>query len=206
MARRQNRRSRSRTEDAEAPPLPTRASIEQSALLYLGRYDASSSHLRQVLRRKVRRILDAQPPEAERGPAEARSGAWVEEVVAKVLELGLVDDQRYATAVARRLERRGTSHRAMQAKLREKGVPQEIVNEVLGGGPSGDSELVAASALARRRRLGPYRVDPEAREARRERDLAALARAGFNFDVARRIIDAEDVASLPEREMHSAFD
>ncbi|MDE0409722.1 MAG: RecX family transcriptional regulator, partial [Alphaproteobacteria bacterium] len=45
-------------------------------------------------------------------------------------------------------------------------------------------------ALARRRRLGPWR-DPAERAARRQKDLAAMARAGFRLDVARQVIDAE---------------
>jgi regulatory protein len=40
----------------------------------------------------------------------------------------------------------------------------------------------------RRRRLGPYRPQEE-RAARRQRDLGALARAGFSFDVARRALE-----------------
>ena len=48
----------------------------------------------------------------------------------------------------------------------------------------------AAARYARRRRLGPFRAAPE-REERRQRDLAALARAGFAYDVARRVIEAE---------------
>jgi regulatory protein len=59
----------------------------------------------------------------------------------------------------------------------------------------GDSELVAAYNYARRRRLGPYRAQ-EARDERRERDLAALARAGFGFDTARRVVDATSVEDL----------
>jgi regulatory protein len=43
--------------------------------------------------------------------------------------------------------------------------------------------------VARRRRLGPYR--PAERATFREKDLAALARAGFGFALARSVIDAE---------------
>ena len=56
-----------------------------------------------------------------------------------------------------------------------------------------DPELERAVAYVRRRRLGPMRHDPEQRRARRERDLAAVARAGFPFGVALRVIDAEDL-------------
>ena len=56
-------------------------------------------------------------------------------------------------------------------------------------------ELQAAIALARRRRLGVYRL-AAARADYRDRDLAALARAGFSYDIARRVIEAEDEAAL----------
>ena len=52
-------------------------------------------------------------------------------------------------------------------------------------------------ALARRRRLGPFRL-PEQRADRRTKDLAAMARAGFAFDVARKVIDATDPDALDE--------
>ena len=58
-------------------------------------------------------------------------------------------------------------------------------------------EWRAAVALARRRRLGPYRPDNE-RKDKRARDLAAMARAGFDYDVARKVIDAASVDALDE--------
>jgi len=48
----------------------------------------------------------------------------------------------------------------------------------------------------RRRKLGPYRA-PEAREARYQKDLGALGRAGFSFDLAKRALaSTEDDATL----------
>ena len=44
-------------------------------------------------------------------------------------------------------------------------------------------------AFARRRKLGPFR--PGERAPYRDKDLAAMARAGFRFDVARRIVEGE---------------
>jgi regulatory protein len=60
-----------------------------------------------------------------------------------------------------------------------------------------EPDLAAAIAYARRRRLGPWRQGDD-REEHRERDLAALARQGFGYDTARRVIEAENVASLEE--------
>ncbi|MGH6947427.1 MAG: regulatory protein RecX, partial [Kiloniellales bacterium] len=61
----------------------------------------------------------------------------------------------------------------------------------------GEPELKAALAFARRRRLGPYRAEPD-RAGRRERDLAALARQGFAYELARRVIDCRDPAALED--------
>jgi len=58
-----------------------------------------------------------------------------------------------------------------------------------------EPDLAAALAFARRRRLGPYRASA-ARGAHRTRDLAALGRQGFAYALARRVIEAADLADL----------
>ena len=61
---------------------------------------------------------------------------------------------------------------------------------------SGNAEIEAALRYARRRRLGPYRVDREIATENRQRDLASLGRAGFSYDTARRVVDADDPEDL----------
>ena len=58
-----------------------------------------------------------------------------------------------------------------------------------------DPELTAAVTLAKRRRLGPFAAKPPDGE-QREKHLAALARAGFSYDVARRVIDGKDIDGI----------
>lgn len=53
-----------------------------------------------------------------------------------------------------------------------------------------DPNIAAAAAYARRRRLGPWRR-PDIREEKRDKDMAALARQGFGYDTATRIINSE---------------
>ena len=57
-------------------------------------------------------------------------------------------------------------------------------------------EWQAAVALARRRRLGPFRQKD--RKEHRDRDLAAMARGGFEYQLARKVIDATDADALDE--------
>jgi regulatory protein len=111
----------------------------------------------------------------------------IDEVVAKSLKIGLIDDTRYAEARVATLRRRGGSARAIQAKLSAKGVDRSTIAAALEG-EEGDEEQ-AARAFARRRKLGPFR--PGERAPYRDKDLAAMARAGFRFDVARSIVEGE---------------
>jgi regulatory protein len=65
------------------------------------------------------------------------------------------------------------------ARLAAKGVDAEAARAAVP--EDTDTELAAALILARRRRLGPFRTDAA---ADLQRELAALARAGFSRAVA----------------------
>ncbi len=84
-------------------------------------------------------------------------------------------------------------------QLKAKGVGQDDIAAALAtiGEAWADSELVAACNHARRRRLGPWRTRGDRRE-QRQRDLASLARAGFSYPIAARIVDCEDAEALEQ--------
>ncbi len=173
------------------PKPVTAARLEKAALAHIDRYATSAANLRQVLLRRVER--SARLHDTDR----AEATAWVDAIIAKLLERRLLDDTAYARARANSLHRAGASRRKIAAMLQRKGVARSDIAGALAAldDEYDDSELVAAYNYARRRRLGPYRA-PEARADRRERDLAALARAGFGFDAARRVVDARSVEDL----------
>jgi len=109
-----------------------------------------------------------------------------------------VDDRAHARARLRRLVQRGASVRRLRADLAERGIAPVIAAEELAGlgeELGADPERVAARALLRRRGLLP---EPGAdwTEDRRRRALAALARAGFSYEVASGVV-AENVGPGP---------
>ncbi len=157
------------------------AYLQRAAMAYLERYSSSAENLRRVLRRKVDKRCRL------RGEDPAEFHELIDEVVAKSLRIGLIDDSRYAEARVATLRRRGGSARAIQAKLSAKGIDRTTIAAALEG-EEGDEEQ-AARAFARRRKLGPFR--PGERAPYRDKDLAAMARAGFRFDVARAIVEGE---------------
>lgn len=170
-----------RAERARRPPNVTRAGLEAAALRYLERFDCSVSRLRKVLSERVGKAARAGVAEAAAAPA------IIEELLARYQSSGLIDDQRFAKNFAARQRDRGMSRRMIEQKLRARGIGADVLQELLPRNESAASELEAARAFARRRRLGPHRK-PELRDEYRRKDLMAMARAGFNYDTASRVV------------------
>ncbi|MBX9934587.1 MAG: RecX family transcriptional regulator [Methylobacterium sp.] len=178
----------------DVPKPVTSAYLERAALHYLERYSASVSMLRRTLARRVQKRCRL------RGEDPAAFADLVEATVTRAVSAGLVDDSRFTEARIASLRRRGASSRAVSAKLSAKGIAREIVAAALererDAAEEGDGAAIeedAARAYARRRRLGPWR-QPHLRSQQRDRDLAAMARAGFPYSLASRIVDAEPAA------------
>jgi regulatory protein len=165
------------------------AMLNDAALAYLARYAATELSLRWVLERRVERWarLAAGSGDSEsitESAAVARQVARA--VVAKLAAAGAVNDTTYAESRAVSLRRAGRSRRAVTAHLAAKGVSSEIARAAV---PNDDaSELAAALVLARRRRLGPFRVGAKPDSAGYRKELAVLARAGFAQAVASRAL------------------
>lgn len=176
---------------AKVPRL-TAASLENAAVHYLERFSASTHNLRRVLNNRVLRA------QRRGGEVPADIEATIEAVIAKLVRLKLIDDEAFAAQRSLSLRRRGGSVRQIRGRLRLAGIDADNIERALDtadaeftAGDDGAGELRAALRLAERRRLGPYRL--KQRQDYRDRDLAALARAGFSFDIARRVIEAPSV-------------
>ncbi|MGK0359646.1 MAG: regulatory protein [Bradymonadia bacterium] len=187
----------SRRRDPDAPVKPqTPRRLENGALAHLQRFTASEFELRRVLKRRISR---AEAKGAEQDRAELEEA--IDDIITRFKGRQLVDDAALAHGLVRSYRGRGLSRRAIQHKLRGKGIDSEFVDAALSQwdealieermddeGPV-DPDLDAAWRLARRRRFGPYRRDNRAE--RRDRDLAAMGRAGFGYGIAKTIIDAQ---------------
>jgi regulatory protein len=161
-------------------PPPDESALRQAALTHLARYSTTQAGLLRVLGRRIDRWARA----AEAAPEQVTAcQVAAREVVVALAGMGAVDDAAFAAGRARSLHRAGRSRRAIAAHLQAKGVPAELVALP----DDAASELSAAILYMGRRRIGPFRLEPD--PAQRQRDLARLARAGFGADIAMRALD-----------------
>ena len=175
----------------KVPRKVTRKSLENSAFYYLRRYTSSSENLRRILFKRVKRSAEYHGTDVSAGQL------WVHEIIEKFLANKLLDDIRYAETKCLSVHRKGGSKQTIRKMLREKGIAPDIIEQTftLLDQYSIDPELIAAAITARRRRLGPYRSRGH-RDNFREKDLASLARAGFNYSIASWVIDVETIDHL----------
>ncbi|MBE7184113.1 MAG: regulatory protein RecX [Methylobacterium mesophilicum] len=182
-------------QEAEAAETSITARMRQwarrSAVDYLSKHSSSSENLRKVMQRRATR----------RFPEIGADGAvtLAQEAMAFCREHAFVDDQAYAEMKVRSGVRKGHSQRRIALTLATKGVEREVSDEAL----KASDDLAAAAALARRRRIGPWRKSDLDLDSKRK-EMATFARNGFSGDVAFRVMDmsieeAEDAIDEAER-------
>ena len=85
----------------------------------------------------------------------------------------------------------GKSPRYILGKLREKGVDEAIVNSLMDAQEY--DPLETALKLAKKKKIGPFCADETLRRERHNKDLAILVRAGFDYDIAIKVLNSSDV-------------
>ncbi len=170
----------------------TPARLENIALHYLDRYSTSAENLRRVLARRVWKTAYHHPDTDIEEYA-----SLIDDLIRRYQECHMLDDPAYARAQATSQNRRGKSIRAIRAALATKGLTAPVIDDAVAilGEEDADPDLAAALAHARRRRIGPYRTR-DIDDKGREKELAALARAGFSYGIARRIVAANTVEEI----------
>ena len=190
------------------PPPIDSARLEELALAYVARFATSAAKLEGYLRRKLRERGWAGAGEGkdEDGGAADRTVAGI---VARFVAAGYIDDQAFARAKTGSLLRRGYGQRRIARDLDAAGIGADDRAAVRSGMRA---QRQAALLMARKRGFGPFGRATNAKaasedgsggpalpdRARREKQLAAMLRAGHSLDSARELVDAPSVQAAEQ--------
>lgn len=167
----------------EAPPPPlTPAALERSALWHLGRRALTTAELRAALLKKAQR--HAPTPD---------SGAWIDALLARFVSSRLLDDAATSRGRVEGGRARGWSRRRIEQRLR--GVDAETradaftqADEALPRPDGVTAELAAAHVFVAKKNLRAKPLD---------KAMAALARQGFAYGVAKAALTAPQPPEAP---------
>ena len=163
------------------------AKVEELALAYVARFATSAAKLERYLVRKLRERGWDGAEESGREPDLAA-------LIGRYVALGYIDDAAFARAKGGSLLRRGYGPRRVRQALAEAGIGEATRAEARA---SAAAERRAALALARKRGFGPFGPARPDRQ-QREKQLAAMLRAGHPLDSAREMVDAASEAAAEE--------
>lgn len=157
----------------------------------------TESDPREVARIIALRLLDAKPrTEGELAAALCDRGIpsdVADELVARYVDVGLLDDRAYARLwVESRMRSRGLGTTALRQELRRHKIPDPLIEETLAEVDPGDS--VAAAVDSVRGRVARCSLPLSQKDERRL--LGFLMRRGHGLDRAREVlrIAVDDVA------------
>lgn len=169
------------------PPKPLgQARLQELALAYVARFATSRVKLERYLSRKLRERgwEDENPPD-------------INALSDKYVELGYIDEPAFARARSGGLLRRGYGPRRVEQVLEEAGIGADLREDIR---PGVRKIRHSALTMARKRRFGPFAIANPDRPAR-EKQIAAMLRAGHDLDSALRLVNA---ASALEAEQWTA--
>ena len=173
--------------------------LRDLALHYVGRYATSKARLVRYLTRKIGEVgwAEGAPPVDLLALADEFEG------------LGYISDAGYAQMRANGLAGRGYGHRRIDQDLRANGIDDSLRAELLriGDDESDPSDFVAqrldavdrraaAITFARRKHIGPF-AQSVAGADRRRKQTAQMLRAGHDFDIVRKLVNA-DPGNIPD--------
>lgn len=169
------------------PKKITESYLHNSGLYYLERFASSKANFIDVMMRKVKKSCYVHVDQDFDVCAE-----MVLKTAEKFETLELLNDEVYARGKVRSLRLAGKSQRYIVGHLKQKGVSASLVQKHLTlydeehSAASEDSEWQALNVFARKKRIGPYRGT---KETTAEKELGRLARAGFSYELSRRLLD-----------------
>lgn len=175
----------------KGPKIPkkiTEKYLYNSGLAYLQRFPSSTAHFKAVMSRKIDKSCRHHADQDKEACI-----ALLDKVTAQFAGLGYLNDELYLKGMINSLRGRGLSAAVIRLKLKQKGLPAEDIKAALAAHDEEyeSDDLSSALKLCRRKKIGAY-----AREAldvgRKQKWLAALARAGFSYEIATKALEMEN--------------
>ena len=159
--------------------------LRDLAYSYLEKYNPSKQQLKVYLLKKyLTKIKGTQ--------SKKEVTLIINQIIDSLEKQKVLNEELYSDSKARMFLRRGYSLSKINQSLRIKGVDEKHIKQSLEKIKDNvmEPDFVSALKLCKRRRIGPLRPESN-RELFYKKDMGILARAGFSFDLSKRVLNLE---------------
>ena len=166
--------------------------LRNSAMSYLARYEVSIHQFESTMKRKLSNF--------QHDLSETESIKFIDLIKNEMISAKFIDDKRFAEIKVRSMRRQGNSQRLIYAKLKEKGLSNDVIQSAIDIVDEGheDAEMIAALKFIKKKNIGIYykneKINDETNEyTLREKWFEVLSRKGFTLEVIRKVINIKDI-------------
>ena len=159
--------------------------LKDMAYSYIEKYSPSKQQLKVYLMKKV--LIKFKTTKSKKEISEL-----IDNVLVSLEQNKFLNDELYSDSKSRTLLRRGYSLNKINQSLRMKGIDQKFIKQSIEKIKNKEIEpdFVSALKLCKRRRIGAIRPNAN-RELFYKKDMGVLARAGFDYDLSKRVLNLE---------------
>jgi regulatory protein len=166
--------------------------MRNSAISYLARYEVSEFQFRNTMIRKLSNF--------ENELDEKLKFEIIDKIKKEMIVARYIDDKRFAESKSRSIRRQGGSERLIFAKLKEKGVSDNIIKFAIDivDEENENAEIIAAVNFIKKKKIGVFyklkRVDKEIDPyILKDKWYGTLSRRGFSLSIIKKVLDITDI-------------
>ena len=156
--------------------MPEIFDLVKYAINYLSKYSSSKTNLERILKNKIRRT------KIEKKEKFTLYNS-IPEIIKKLEKNNFLNDYNYTTSKINLLISNGKSKIFIKNYLLKKGIDKKLSSEIFAELNEEDSnwEIKSAKTFARKKNLQKDNND--------EKNLSKMARAGFSYEIAKKILE-----------------
>ena len=166
--------------------------MRNSAISYLARYEVSEFQFRNTMIRKLSNF--------ENELDEKLKFEIIDKIKKEMIVARYIDDKRFAESKSRSIRRQGGSERLIFAKLKEKGISDNIIKFAIDIVDEGNenAEIIAAVNFIKKKKIGIFyklkhvdkEIDPY---ILKDKWYGTLSRRGFSLSIIKKVLDITDI-------------
>ena len=182
----------------KSPTKITYENLEKYAFKYLEKYSTTEHRLKNILKRKIIKTSFF----FQTNPVDYIH--YIDDILKKFKEIGLIDDEKFSEHLSLNLVKRGFSRIKILINLKQKGITDEIAKNGIDKLEKFffNFELVSALIYARKKKLISFNKKRKNYEKDKIK-LMQLSRAGFTYDIAKKIINLNNEKEFIELEKYA---
>ena len=182
----------------KSPKKITYENLKKYTFKYLEKYSTTEHRLKNILKRKIIKTSFF----FQTNPADYIH--YIDDILKKFKEIGLIDDKKFSEHRALNLVKRGFSKRKILIDLKQKGIADEIAEKGIDNLKKFffNFELASALIFAKKKKTISFNKKKKSFEENKKQ-LMQMSRVGFTYDIAKKMLNLNNEKEFIELEKYA---